>query len=144
MMQDGSLWTMVNFMLCSTEYKLVKCTWNSVEYGHGVWAQFRGASCPGPFSGRDREPQHVASAPISYQKRTAGIYWFLNAVWALDSGGTVTGTSQVDKIAEMKILSSQPLWKGDYNHRKHLQSWSSSPVSVSRELLTEAHPKAKN
>lgn len=38
MMQEGSLWTMVNFMLCSTEYKSVQGTWNSVEYGHGVWA----------------------------------------------------------------------------------------------------------
>lgn len=38
MMQESSLWTMVNFMLCSTECKSVKSTWNSVEYGYGVWA----------------------------------------------------------------------------------------------------------
>lgn len=130
------------WILCSVK----KSTWNSVEYRHGVWAfSSEMLLAPNPFSGRYREPQHVASVLISYQKRTSGMYWFVNAVWALDS----EGTSQVDKMLEMKIFSwrvaaSQPLWKGEHKYRQRLLSWSSSPVSVCGELLTEAHPKARN
>lgn len=145
-MQEGSLWTMVNFMLCSTKYKSIRSTWNSVEYGHGVGhpvlVQFRDASHPRDLSGRDREPQHIASDLSSYQKKTAGRYWFWNVIQTLDSEWTVAGTTQVNKMLQMKICSwkaaaSQPLWKGEYNHKQHLLSWTSSPLSA--ESCSQQH-----
>lgn len=53
----------------------------------------------------------------------------------MDLERTVTGTSQVDKMLEMKILSqtvaaSQPLWK-EYNHKVQSQAASAEPVLLS-------------
>lgn len=79
-MQEGSPWTVVNFMLCSTKYKSVKSTWNSVEDGHRVWASSFGSVQRCFLSMPLLWQRGRASDLSSYQKRTAGMYWFLNVI----------------------------------------------------------------